>query len=462
MSAGGRAVTPSPRGAPGLAWSLGLLALGLAACLIIPFQVAFGHRVRLAGSLAVYLIDAVFVADLWRRRRAPTAAGDAAPPSPGIRPARPGLFAFDAFATAPLDLLLLPWRAWAPGGVSIMLWVRLLRLLRVRRFLEVFRIWARQSWSNAGAVRLGRLAVVAALFLHLVACAWFVIPFAEGFPEASWVVREGVAASGAWVQYVRALYWVIVTTTTVGYGDITPVRTVEYLFTMALMIGGASFYAFVIGNIAALLNRLDTVKSSFWGRVETVTQYLRRRGVPAGLNEQVHGYYEYLWSQYRGARDQAVLADLPPSLRLELLQHLTKELTARVPLFRHCPEPLRNALLLALEPQVIVPGGVVVRRGEVGDGMYFIGRGAVEILGEEGRAHGTLREGDYFGDLSLLLGEPRTASVRALTYCDMFFLAREEFARLRSAYPELRESLKRLSTERSEKLSALVLDGVVL
>ena len=70
--------------------------------------------------------------------------------------------------------------------------------------------------------------------------------------------------------------------------------------------------------------------------------------------------------------------------------------------------------------------------------------------------------GDYFGDLSLLLGERRTASVHALTYSDVFLLPAREFERLKTEYEEFREVLKEISTEKTERMAELVIQGVVL
>jgi len=76
--------------------------------------------------------------------------------------------------------------------------------------------------------------------------------------------------------------------------------------------------------------------------------------------------------------------------------------------------------------------------------------------------HTKLEDGEYFGDLSLLLGEKRTASVRTLTYCEVFLLTRDDFERIRREYPKFREVLKKMSSERTEKTQTLILEGIVL
>jgi voltage-gated potassium channel len=181
------------------------------------------------------------------------------------------------------------------------------------------------------------------------------------------------------------------------------------------------------------------------------------------LNEQVRNYYEYIWARFRGMNERNLLADLPAPIRLDIFLQLTCELIDQVPLFRHCSPALRNVLLLALKPQIFVPGSQIVREGERGEGIYFISGGDAEIVSDEGRAsHGTLSAGDHFGDLSLMLREKRSAAVRATTYCDVFVLEGADFERIKNEYEELREVLKRVSAEQSEKMSALVLEGVVL
>lgn len=441
------------------------LVLAIVSMVLVSFQFAFQHRVGPVGSLIVYAIDAFFVIDIVFNFRTTYRRIGAEITDPGMiaRRYRRGLFPIDLLAALPLDILLLPWKDSMIGGISIVLFVRLLRLLRVARLMSIIRAWGRRTSVNAGYVRIGKLVLGVTLVLHLLACVWFLVPFLNDYPEESWVVSESLVGAGSGTQYIRSLYWVVVTATSVGYGDITPHGNVEYILSMIVIVIGASMWAFIIGNLASLLSGLDSTKTAYRNRVEQVTQFLRNRGVPPDVNERVRGFYEYTWGRYRGADERELLTDLPEPLRLEVLLHLAQEVLERVPLFRHCGPVLRNELLLALKPTIVTPGGLAVRQGEMADGLYFVGRGSLEVLSDNGDiSHGTLEVGDYFGDLSLLLGERRTASARAITYCDLLVLAKGDFERIKNDYSEFREALKALSSERTEKISALVLSGAVL
>ena len=258
-------------------------------------------------------------------------------------------------------------------------------------------------------------------------------------------------------------FWSIVTMTAVGYGDITPQRNVEYGFAMVVMLIGASLWAYIIGNIASLVSNIDSAKASFWNRVDSVNQYMRNRQVPARLTDQVRDYYDYVWARYRGMDSQKMLDDLPDPVRLDVLAHLARDLTDRAPLFRECSPPLRNVLLMALKPKIFVPGSWVAHAGESGTDIFFVTHGELEIVSvKDGRVFGRLAGGDYFGELSLILGEKRSASVRAVTFSEAFALGRDDFNEIKQEYPEFREVLKRISSERSTLSSDLLLEGVIL
>ncbi len=77
--------------------------------------------------------------------------------------------------------------------------------------------------------------------------------------------------------------------------------------------------------------------------------------------------------------------------------------------------------------------------------MYFVCRGRAEVPGDGDKVLKTLNEGDYFGELALLFSKPRTASVRAVTPCDLFVLDQDDFNRVVEAHPEFAASLEEIA-----------------
>ena len=121
-------------------------------------------------------------------------------------------------------------------------------------------------------------------------------------------------------------------------------------------------------------------------------------------------------------------------------------LVTRVPLLAALPEDRRRELRRLLRPRLALPGERIIRRGERGDAIYFIASGAVEVDLEGGPVR--LGTGDVFGEMALLMGQPRRADVKALGYCRLLVLRRDAVQRFLRRHPELVDHLRRISDAR--------------
>src|SRR5205807_4698785 len=106
---------------------------------------------------------------------------------------------------------------------------------------------------------------------------------------------------------------------------------------------------------------------------------------------------------------------------------------------------------MALRPRAVSPGDVIIKKGDPGSEMYLICRGEVEVLDGKGQVQATLREGDCVGEVALLLSEPRTATVRAKTLCDLFVLDKASFSRILRDHPQFAEKIRHIAQERYQR-----------
>ena len=135
----------------------------------------------------------------------------------------------------------------------------------------------------------------------------------------------------------------------------------------------------------------------------------------------------------------------------KIVKHNCQELIETVPFFENAPEIFITAVLTHLKFELFLPGEYIVRQGCKGDKMYFIQRGVVEVITDDGTVVAHLSEGAHFGEICLLREDRRVASIKANTMCDLFSLSKTHFQEMLEEFPEMRPffemtALQRLST----------------
>jgi NADH dehydrogenase len=118
---------------------------------------------------------------------------------------------------------------------------------------------------------------------------------------------------------------------------------------------------------------------------------------------------------------------------------------------------LRLAPTRGLSREHYEPGQEVFRQGELGDRLYLVLSGEVDVVREEAgesRVLARLGPGQWFGEMALLHQTVRTASVRCAAPLDVLSLPREEFSVLAAHLPDLRQRFDRLAAEREAATAA--------
>lgn len=184
-----------------------------------------------------------------------------------------------------------------------------------------------------------------------------------------------------------ALWWAIVTLTTTGYGDVTPQTLAGRILAGVVMVSGILVFALWAGILAT------------------------------GFAEETR--------------------------RRELLR--TWDLVAKVPFFRDVGTSVIADVARLLRARDYPAGAVIVRRGEPGDCMYFVVSGEVEIRLTPERIY--LGAGQFFGEIALLTGAPRNATVVAAGHCTLLSLDIVDFRQLLARQPDL----ARIISEEAER-----------
>jgi len=140
-----------------------------------------------------------------------------------------------------------------------------------------------------------------------------------------------------------------------------------------------------------------------------------------------------------------------PSSRLDT----TERFLASVDFFSDMPPEVRREIASSASPAVYGAGEAIVRQGADGQSMFVIASGSVSIVLEPARNEvARTHAGGYFGEMSLLTGDPRTATVLAIGDVEVIEIGADLFRRLAEAHPQAIAKIGEAAVRRRAELDA--------
>lgn len=140
--------------------------------------------------------------------------------------------------------------------------------------------------------------------------------------------------------------------------------------------------------------------------------------------------------------------------RTTAVSNLTlRELLRRVAYFEQCTDLEVRQLIEYGYRQLFPTGQIICRENEPGDCFYILLTGSVEVFSQRAEKYiATLHAGEFFGEMSLLLGVPRSATVRTLEECTLFIIDRNDLQKLLVNHHQLADQIARKLAERQQAL----------
>ncbi|XP_069585346.1 voltage-gated inwardly rectifying potassium channel KCNH2 isoform X1 [Ranitomeya imitator] len=371
-----------------------------------------------------------------------------------------GWFLIDMVAAIPFDLLIFgsgseelmkrieespKSRKETTTLIGLLKTARLLRLVRVARKLD--------RYSEYGAAVLFLLMCTFALIAHWLACIWYAIGHMEHYdPEyrtIGWLYSLGTqimkpynnsnTKSGPTIndKYVTALYFTFSSLTSVGFGNVSPNTNSEKIFSICVMLIGSLMYASIFGNVSAIIQRLYSGTARYHTQMLRVREFIRFHQIPNPLRQRLEEYFQHAWSYTNGIDMNAVLKGFPECLQADICLHLNRSLLQNCKPFKGAAKGCLRALAMKFKTTHAPPGDTLVHAGDVLTALYFLSRGSIEILRGD-VVVAILGKNDIFGEPLNLYARPgkSNADVRALTYCDLHKIHREDLLEVLDMYPE--------------------------
>eukprot|EP01063_Lacrimia_lanifica_P009547 TRINITY_DN16519_c0_g1_i1.p1 TRINITY_DN16519_c0_g1~~TRINITY_DN16519_c0_g1_i1.p1 ORF type:complete len:1290 (+),score=366.73 TRINITY_DN16519_c0_g1_i1:210-3872(+) len=257
--------------------------------------------------------------------------------------------------------------------------------------------------------------------------------------------------------YLNAIYVVLYTITTVGYGD-AKVRSIEQkVLACFLFVVGAVINGFVVSKINRVLSQSD-ISSERKAKMVEMVNILRFFDIPAQIQREILSFQHHLLDHNLSSAYSEIIDALPINMQEQLSLYHKLKLVSKVPLFNSgsVHDECKIAIAQSLTNTVAQPNEFIICAGEVGREMCFLGHGVAEVLHPTGHHLATIRKGQFFGEMALVFargGESkRTASVKALTYCDLYCLFAGDFLDILSRFPKFRQVVDKEAYHRRKEM----------
>ncbi|KAE9026702.1 hypothetical protein PR003_g5190 [Phytophthora rubi] len=330
---------------------------------------------------------------------------------------------------------------------------RLFRLFRLVRMLTITRILNRLDYAlllRSTVSSIFKFCMLVCFTSHWLSCFFFLISYDQ---DDGWVATMELEDKGMYDKYVTSFYWAIMTMTTVGYGDVHPTTTHERIFAIVAMIIGAWIFAYGITNVVAMVTNLNGPDSRFQLRMDELNDYMDARELPMQLRYEIREFYfnARISAESKLVNEGKILAELSALLRSKIAFAINDSVLNKMPFFAGADHNFLMELALSMRMVCFPPLEEVILEGEIGEEMFFIFRGVVEIV-KAGAQLGLLGQKQYFGEMAILNQNClRTATVRTLCFCELRMLTREKFLIALAHYPTMKERIARIVERRSKK-----------
>ncbi len=337
---------------------------------VASIQAVWGPWLRVIDTLCVAIFVAEYAGRIWSAPEHPLYYG------------KPDWRARLAYALTPLMLIdmlaILPFFLELVWGVD----VAAVRVIRIIRFYRLARyVPAIATIGRVLAAEWRALVGSMVIFFGLLLIASVAIYLAERHAQPE-----------AFGDVPSAMWWAVVTLSTVGYGDVTPITVLGKIIAGFVMLAGLAFLALPVGIIAN------------------------------GFQQEIK------------QRDFVV----------------SFAMVARVPLFNRMEPSAIARLVRLLHAKKFNAGGIVMSKGEDADSMFFITYGEVEV--ELPKRTIRLGDGDFFGEMALMSHESkRVATVTAVRPTDLLVLSAPDFRRLMVQHPEIQKVMHETAQQRKQQ-----------
>ncbi|RHY10765.1 hypothetical protein DYB25_004909 [Aphanomyces astaci] len=227
---------------------------------------------------------------------------------------------------------------------------------------------------------------------------------------------------------------------------VTGQTTSERVWSIFAMVNGAWIFAYGITNVVSMVSNLNMADTQFQRKMV--------RDLPLSLRSEIREFFfNTRITVDTKLKNSKILSELSALLRSKVALAINDSVLNKMPFFEGADHNFLMELALSMKMVCMPPHEEVIIEGEIGEEMFFIFRGAVEVI-NGGQQVAVLGEKQYFGEMAILNQNClRTATVMTLCFCELRMLTRERFLLALTHYPGMRQKISTIIRRRSQAVA---------
>lgn len=392
-------------------------------------------------------------------------------------------FWIDFLATISWDALI---PLFIDGHVENLMAIRTIRFLRLFRLSKISKVLSKEGFIsklkiNPQILQLFILIIELFFIAHVFACLWQYVALPENSSHyfTTWVKKFEFENEKDRVRYLTALYYIIVTMLTIGYGDIYPTNQAERIVAILTMLVGVIVFSTLMSKVANLLNKMNPQAHIMKEKMEELKSFLVEINLPRHLRQKAQIEYEHYFEK-KAVLDEVGLDGLAKPMLMPLLYDIYHADVQAISLFH---EVKSNSFIftvaLAWNPCFAVAGDVLYGSGDILKKIIFIKEGAIRIseVIKDNRTSSTITQtsyrgtsillggfysGNFFGDMEYVKNSPSLAHYSAVLRCHLFSVNHSVVTQFLSEDQTAGERLMKIFQNRYEAMRKLLRDQKVV
>ncbi|KAM3146813.1 hypothetical protein pb186bvf_000967 [Paramecium bursaria] len=187
------------------------------------------------------------------------------------------------------------------------------------------------------------------------------------------------------MKIIASLYFSVITTLTIGYGDITPQTDLEKIYVIFVALLICAVLAYSISTIGNIFKSMQEKQDQFKSQMKIIIRYMKAKNLSPQIQMQVKKFYEHFFNQESGLTNQAeqLLQNLNKDLKEKIAVEVYSGLLKQSKLFSQMSDELVKRICSTIKEASFIQGNIVFNKNDQINRLYYLLKGEISYIAND-------------------------------------------------------------------------------